>query len=97
MNAKIRKELGRDRAHKRRQDTRRKILAGALVLTEEDPTIRAWLKRTVDKALKRGDERALFGLPPLPEEPGAPQQAGQPGSFGKKQPNTKVSNEGELA
>jgi hypothetical protein len=27
MNAKIRKELGRNRAHKRRQDTRRKIIA----------------------------------------------------------------------
>jgi hypothetical protein len=53
MNAKIRKELGRNRAHKRRQDTRRKIIAGALVLTEEDPTIRAWPKRTVDMAARR--------------------------------------------
>jgi hypothetical protein len=95
MNANIRKELRRDRAHKRRQDTCRKIIAAAPVLTEADPMIWAWLKRTVDKALKRADERALFGPPPA-RGAGAPQQPGPPGSFGKKAPSTKVSNEGEV-
>ena len=75
MNAKIRRELGRDRTRKRRQDTRRKIIAGALVLTEKDPTIKAWLSRTLAKMLTREDERALFGLAPLAPGPSAPQKA----------------------
>jgi hypothetical protein len=78
VNAKIRRELGRDRSLKRRQDTRRKIIAGALLLAEKDPAITAWLARTVAKLLTREDERALFGLPPLPPEPAAPQKAGKP-------------------
>ncbi len=50
----------------RKDDTRRKILAGATVLTkvdagELDPkTFRKWL----DQVLTRNDERALFDLPP---------------------------------
>ena len=54
---------------------RRKIIAGALVLSEEDPAIKAWLSRTVAKVLTRDDERALFGLAPLPAEPSASQKA----------------------
>jgi hypothetical protein len=48
----------------RREDTRRKILVGAIVLAKVDQgvlaesTLRGWL----DKALTRGDDRALFGL-----------------------------------
>jgi hypothetical protein len=48
----------------RREDTRRKILVGAIVLAKvdqgviEESTLRAWLKG----ALKRPDDRALFGL-----------------------------------
>jgi hypothetical protein len=78
VNAKIRRELGRDRSLKRRQDTRRKILAGALVLAEKDPAITAWLARTVAKLLTREDERALFGLAPLPAQPSAPQKPDKP-------------------
>ena len=77
-NAKIRQELGRDRTRKRRQETRKKIIAGALVLAEEDPAIRLWLSRTINRAVKRPDERALFGLAPLPAEPSAPQRAEKP-------------------
>lgn len=75
MNAKIRQELGRDRSRKRRQDTRKKIIAGALVLAEEDPAIRLWLSRTINKAVKRAEERALFGLAPLPGESSTPQKS----------------------
>jgi hypothetical protein len=57
MNAKIRREMGRDRSLKRRQDTRRKIIAA----------IRAWLSSTAAKLLTRADERELFGLAPLQE------------------------------
>jgi septal ring factor EnvC (AmiA/AmiB activator) len=48
----------------RREETRRKILVGAIVLAKVDQevlsesTLRAWL----DKALTRSDDRALFGL-----------------------------------
>ena len=95
MNAKIRQELGRDRTRKRRQDTRRKIIAGALVLIEQDPAIQAWLSRTVTKVLTRDDDRALFDLPPLPAEapaqiptttgtPAPPPGAGNPPTFGKR-------------
>ena len=49
----------------RREDTRRKILVGAIVLAKvdqgvlEESVLRAWLKT----ALKRPDDRALFNLP----------------------------------
>ena len=52
----------------RKDDTRRKILAGAIVLTKADQgeldpkLLRAWL----DQALTRADDRALFELPALP-------------------------------
>jgi hypothetical protein len=52
----------------RKDDTRRKILAGAIVLTKVnagdlDPkTFQQWL----DQALIRDDDRALFELPPRP-------------------------------
>ena len=52
----------------RKDDTRRKILAGAIVLTkvdqgELDPKLfRSWL----DQGLPRSDDRALFDLPVLP-------------------------------
>jgi hypothetical protein len=54
--------LASRRAH--REDTRRKILVGAIVLAKIDQDVlhekvlRGWL----DKALTRADDRALFGL-----------------------------------
>jgi hypothetical protein len=98
LNAKIRQELGRTRSRKRREDTRRKILAGAIVLTEKDPTIKTWLQRTLDKVLTRNDERALFGLVLLPEPPpGAPLQPDAPSAFGKRAPASKVARQDEPA
>jgi hypothetical protein len=82
VNAKIRQEQGRDRTRKRRQDTRRKIIAGALVLAEESTTIKSWLHRTLDKVLKRDDERALFGLAPLPPPSGSNKT--EPGNSGER-------------
>lgn len=84
MSAKIRRELGRDRMRKRRQETRRKIIAGALVLAEKDPAIQAWLARTVAKAVTRDDDRALFGLESLPGQPAAPQRGGKPPPSGER-------------
>ena len=53
-----------DSKRTRREDTRRKILVGAVVLAKvdqgvlEDAVLRWWL----DKALIRDDDRTLFGL-----------------------------------
>jgi hypothetical protein len=52
----------------RKEDTRRKILVGAVVLAKiehgefSDSQLRGWL----DEALTRADDRALFDLPARP-------------------------------
>ena len=52
------------------EDTRRKILVGAMVLNMAD--IGAWpksgLNRRLDAYLTRDDDRALFGLAPLSKD-----------------------------
>lgn len=51
----------------RKQETRRKILIGALVLAEEMKDKKgeaAWLRR-LDGFLRKDHERAVFGFPPL--------------------------------
>src|SRR6185437_5472130 len=52
----------------RKDDTRRKILVGALVLTqvERGELSRESLRDSLNAFLSRPDERALFDLPPLP-------------------------------
>lgn len=54
----------------RAQDTRRKILAGALVLEmmEQDEQAKARFMARLDGFLTRQDDRALFGLYPKGEE-----------------------------
>jgi len=53
---------------KRSNDTRRKILAGAMTLeiSERDEEARQRFIKQMDKYLIRTDDRALFDLPPLP-------------------------------
>ncbi len=50
----------------RKDDTRRKILAGAIVLAkvEAGELDRALFRQWLDQALTRADDRALFELPP---------------------------------
>ena len=66
-NAEIAKAMQTAKAQERRDDTRRKIIAGALLLSmQNDP---AW-KQVIDDMLntiERDADRALFGLPPLPK------------------------------
>lgn len=52
----------------RSDDTRRKILAGALTLElmDSDEATRQRFMARLDKYLTRKDDRALFGLPPVP-------------------------------
>lgn len=54
------------RERERRNDTRRKILLGAmmLTLTAEAPELRAQLLAQLGVHLDRDSDRALFGLPP---------------------------------
>ena len=55
----------------RQQDTRRKVLAGAMVLDmmERDEATRQRFTERLDKYLTRADDRALFGLPERAEPP----------------------------
>ena len=57
---------------KRSDDTRRKILAGAMVLevSDRDEEARFRFMERMDKFLTRPDDRALFSLPPLPQVAG---------------------------
>lgn len=68
-------QIARERAvEKRRQrseDTRRKILVGAVILTkvEHGEWPKERLYELMDKALTRADDRALFELLPVLSEP----------------------------
>lgn len=55
---------------KRTEETRRKILAGALALEmmDRDEGVKARFMTRLDKYLTRTDDRALFGLPPVAQE-----------------------------
>lgn len=68
LDARIQLERGRENEKKRKEDTRRKILAGAVVLDEADKNAgyRAELFKLLERFLSRPDDRALFGLAPLP-------------------------------
>ena len=58
-------------AAKRKADDRRKLLAGACVLSEieQDPERTSWLNDVLHRRLTRAAERARFGLAPLPAPP----------------------------
>jgi hypothetical protein len=72
LEARIRQEQNRENEKKRKADTRRKILAGAVVLDEAEkhPEYKAALFRLLDRFLTRPDDRALFGLEPLSQSKG---------------------------
>ncbi|WP_228098389.1 mobilization protein [Chitinilyticum piscinae] len=63
-----------DAKRSRAEDTRRKILAGALVLEmmERDETARGRFMERLDAYLTRPDDRALFGLQDHGAQPNTP-------------------------
>ena len=69
-----------DKKRQRSEDTRRKILVGAVILAKvehgEWPQER--LREWMDQALTRADDRALFGLLPVPAEAGTRPQNTSP-------------------
>jgi hypothetical protein len=68
LKARISREKARLREKERKQDTRRKIIAGALALEHKDGDFQHVLNRLLDEYVTRPDDRALFGLDPLPEQ-----------------------------
>jgi hypothetical protein len=69
VNARIRLEQNKLRAGERKSDTRRKILAGATALewAKRDSEFSSKLMAELRAFLERESDRALFGLPPLPQ------------------------------
>lgn len=65
LEARLRQEYGRERANQRKADTRRKILAGAAVLSEAEarPEFNAQLQKLLQRFLTKPEDRALFNLP----------------------------------
>ena len=68
----VAREKAAERKRQRSEETRRKILVGAVILAKvergEWPQER--LRELMDQALTRADDRALFGLLPVPSEAG---------------------------
>ena len=64
LNEQIRRSEGRERARQFKEDTRRKILIGAVVLqdAEADPEAMRYLRKRLDQKLVRPTDRALFNL-----------------------------------
>jgi hypothetical protein len=67
LQAERQKKL-KDAAQQRKDDTRRKILVGSMYLDrgEKDADQKARTLKRLNEFLQRTDDRALFGLPPLP-------------------------------
>ena len=68
----LRQIQSKKRAQRRKDLTRLKILVGAYVLkrAEKDPTLHAWLKKELNRDLKRPHDRTLFErrFPPAPSQ-----------------------------
>jgi large subunit ribosomal protein L7/L12 len=67
LQARIRREQAKARGQERKDDTRRKVLAGAMVLerAEKDSVFATELHKLLSAFLVRPADRALFNLPPL--------------------------------
>ena len=74
----VAREKAAERKRQRSADTRRKILVGAVILAkvEHGEWPKERLHDLMDKALIRADDRALFGLLPVPSD--AETQTGLP-------------------
>ncbi|MCH5146357.1 hypothetical protein JMF94_14835 [Desulfovibrio sp. UIB00] len=67
LDAKIQALRAREAKQVRKDDTRRKVLVGSLVLeaVKKNADIKAWLDGLLNKRLTRKDDRELFNLAPL--------------------------------
>lgn len=62
----IEEELAKNNAKKRKQDTRKKILLGAYLMSlmRQNPNLSEQVMRDLDKYLDKKIDRELFGLSP---------------------------------
>ena len=69
INAKIQRVRSRESQEERKRETRRKILAGAMVLDRvaRKELAEKLFKADMDRFLERDQDRALFDLPPRSE------------------------------
>ena len=73
INAEIQRVRSRESLEERKRETRRKILAGAMVLdrvARKDLSEKLF-KADMDRFLDRDQDRALFGLPARPSSQGS--------------------------
>ena len=71
LQAQFQKVAGRQKAEDRKADTRRKVLAGAVVLKacETDTALKEKVWGLMEKNLTMNKDRAVFGFPLRPESP----------------------------
>lgn len=71
LDAQIQAVRSKEVARKRKEDTRRKILAGAAILEEvaAGGFPEEKLRKILDARIVRPGDRALFSLPAKPEQP----------------------------
>ncbi len=67
INAEIQRVRAREQQQVRKDETRRKVLIGAMLLgkARSDSDLKARLVQELDEYLERPHDRALFGLPAL--------------------------------
>lgn len=67
IDERIKRESAKVKATERKNDTRRKILAGAVALAhcDHDPAFKDALMQQIQKTVTRPEDRALFGMYPL--------------------------------
>lgn len=79
IDAQLKDARARDKAQKRKDDTRRKIIAGALALEHAERNPNGEFSRTIldliQKHVTTDKDRALFGLDPLPPQDRKPANA----------------------
>jgi hypothetical protein len=77
VNARIKREQTKVKASERKNDTRRKVLAGAAVLqlAQKDSEFSAKLIAELKAFLVRDADRVLFGLPPVSPSKASGQKA----------------------
>jgi hypothetical protein len=87
IDAQIKNVEARERQQARKDETRRKIIAGALALhhmeNNPDGPFSKTLLRLLDEYVIRSNERRLFGLSPLPDEAGQSHANDASGKKGK--------------
>ena len=89
IDAQLKAARARDKAQRRKDDTRRKIITGALALEHAqrnpDSDFTRTMLRLIQEGVKTNRDRALFDLDPLPQD-----QAAQPAANHDPKQPTKL-------